>query len=163
MRPKATARRKSNLVTLTRPNREKLSQPGRVNVGPYPPATQRNWLTTLKAKETEAAASSQTPTPTQPVEVPATESPTPSTSPNMKYCAICTPLGKICPNEYPMSLDWDEDLEKQERKNQEIEDQKDNDRKTPQMRPKSSSIDTFTPQPPNPPLNSSIKGPVRHL
>ena len=49
-RPKATATRKHKLETLTRPNREKLSQPRKVNVGPYPPATQRNWLATLKAK-----------------------------------------------------------------------------------------------------------------
>ena len=41
-RPKATATRKCNLVTLTRPNREKLSQPRKVNVGPLPKATQGN-------------------------------------------------------------------------------------------------------------------------
>ena len=52
-----------------------------------------------------------------------------------------------------MSSDWDEDLEEQERKNQEIEDQKDNDRKTPQTGPKFSSVHTFTPHP----CKSSIK------
>ena len=60
------------------------------------------FLTTLKAKEPEAAASSQAPTPTQPVEVPATQSTTLPTSPDTKYCAINTLLRKICCNEYPM-------------------------------------------------------------
>ena len=46
-----------------------------------------------------------------------------------------------------MCSDWDAKLEEQERNNQEIEDQKNNDRKMPQTRPKSSSVDTFTPQP----------------
>ena len=65
-RPKATATRKHNQVILTRPNREKLSQPREGKVGPYPPATQRNWLASLKAKEARATASSQVTTPTQP-------------------------------------------------------------------------------------------------
>ena len=47
LRPKATATRKCNLVILTRPNRDKLSQPMKLNVGPYPPTIQRNWLATL--------------------------------------------------------------------------------------------------------------------
>ena len=93
-RPKATAIRKCNLVTLTRPNREKLSQPRKVNVGPYPPAMQRNWLTTFKAKEAEATASNQALTLTQPAEAPAIHSPTSPLSPDIKYCAIYTPLGK---------------------------------------------------------------------
>ena len=60
-----------------------------------------------------------------------------------------------------MSSDWDEDLQEQERKNQELEDKKDNDRKTPQTDPKSSSVGTFTPQP----SKSTIKqatNPVHH-
>ena len=52
-----------------------------------------------------------------------------------------------------MCSDWDADLEEQDRKNQEIEDQKNNDRKTPQPSPKPSSVDTFTPKP----LKYSIK------
>ena len=79
------------------PNREKLSQSRKVNVGTYPPATQKNWLATIKAKEVEATASSQTPTPTQPAEAPVTQSPTSPLSPDTKDCAICTTLGKICP------------------------------------------------------------------
>ena len=124
---------------------------------------QRNWLCNSQGKKVEAAASSQTPTPTQPAEAPATQSPIVPLSPDTKYCAVCTPLGKLCPNEYPITLDWkedlgkeeeegkdhdkeednfsvcsdwDADLEEQNRKNQEIEDQKNNDRKTPQPSPK---------------------------
>ena len=59
--PRAAPARKHDLVTLTRPNREKLSQPRKVNLGPYPPAMQRNWLATITAKEAEATASSQPP------------------------------------------------------------------------------------------------------
>ena len=92
LRPKATATRKHNLVTLPRPNREKLSQPSEVNIGPYPQAIERNWLATLKAKEVEVAAYSQAPTPTQPVKDSAAQSPTLLASPDTKYFAICTPL-----------------------------------------------------------------------
>ena len=71
---------------------------------------------------------------------------------------ICTPLGKLSHNEFPGShdwedseeeendwgkgednisvcLDWDADLNKQDRKNQEIENKRDNERKTPQNIP----------------------------
>ena len=85
-----------------------------MNVRPFSEAMQRNWLTTVKAKETEAAASNQAPTPTQPAEAPATQSPNLSLSPNTKYCAVCTPLGKLCPNEYPLTLDWEDNLEEEE-------------------------------------------------
>ena len=60
-RPKATAGRRCNLVTLTRQNREKLSQPRKVNVGHFPPAIGRNWLAMLKAKEVIGITSSQAP------------------------------------------------------------------------------------------------------
>ena len=56
-RPKATATRRSNLVTLTRPNREKLSHARKVNIGPLPKAKQRTWLATLGAKELETTVS----------------------------------------------------------------------------------------------------------
>ena len=121
-RPKATAVRRHNLVTLTRPNREKLSQPRKVNVGSLPKATQRNWLATFKAKEVEATASSQAPTPTPIAEVPAAQFPTLPLPTETKYCAVCTPLEKLCPNKYPISLDWDKDLgEEEERKDQDKE------------------------------------------
>ena len=69
-RPKVAAR-KQNLVTLTRPNREKLSQPRNINVRPLPLAIQQNWLAYLKVKEVAGASSSQAPTPSQPMDTPA--------------------------------------------------------------------------------------------
>ena len=120
---------------------------------------ERNWLTTLKAKEAEAAASSKAPTPTQPGDASNAQSPTLLLSPDTKYCAVGIPLGELHPNEYPISSDWDKDLreeeerkdqdksednfsvcfnldadiEEQERKNKELKDQKDNHRKTPKQ------------------------------
>ena len=52
----------------------------------------------------------------QPMETTATLYPTSPKSPmkiikHSKYCAICTPLGKICLKEFPMSSDWDDDEE----------------------------------------------------
>ena len=94
-RPKVAAG-KCNLVTLTRPNREKLSLPRKINVRLFHLVAQQNWLATLKCKEVEDATSSQTPTPSQPIETPATQSPTSPVPPeHTKYCPICTPLGKI--------------------------------------------------------------------
>ena len=131
-----------------------LSQPRKVNVGPLPEATQRNWLATLKTKEAEATAPSQDPAPTKLADASADQSPNSSLSPDKKYYAICTPSGKLWPNEFPVSqdreedfeeeeakdqdkednlsvnLDWEADLKGQDRKNQEIKDQKDNERKT---------------------------------
>ena len=93
------------------------------------------------------------PIPTQPAEAPAAQSHRTPQTPGTRYCAICTPPGTICPNEYPMSSDWNEDLEEEERKNQEIKDHKDSEGKTPQNSPKFLSATTFTPQTPE----SSIK------
>ena len=56
--------------------------------------------------------------PSQPADAPANQSPNSPLSPDTKYCAICTPLGKLCPNEFPVSLDWNEDLKEEERKDQ---------------------------------------------
>ena len=100
-RTKTTATRRCNLVTLTRPNRKKLSQPRKVNIGPLLKATQRNWPAMLKAKE--VADTSQAPTSSQPMEASLMQCPTSPIPPNpehTKYCSICTPLWKICPNEY---------------------------------------------------------------
>ena len=172
--PKAIATRRPNLVTLTRPNSKKLSQPKKVNVGPIPKATQRNWLTTLKAKEVEATASSQAHAPTQPTVAPADQSPNSPLSPYTKYCAVCTPLGKLCPNEFPVCQDWGEDSKEEgndknkgednfsvcsdwDRKNQKIKDQKDNKGKTPKNSPTFLSATSFTLQPPE----SSIKQSTR--
>ena len=78
--------------------------------------------------------SSQAPTPSQPVNTPSMQYPTsPITlhTRHPKYCAISTPLGKIYPKECPMPLNWHKDLKEEERKNQEIEDLKDSEEKTP--------------------------------
>ena len=50
-------------------------------------------------------------------------------------------------NKFSVCSDWDADLEEQEMKNPELEDQKNNNRKTPQTGPKSLSVDAFTPKP----------------
>ena len=52
-----------------------------------------------------------------------------------------------------MYSDWDADLKEQDRKNQELEDQKNNDRKTPQPGPKPTPVDTFTPPLSKPSIN----------
>ena len=55
--------------------------------------------------------SSQAPAPSQPMNTPVTQSPTSPIPPeHTKYHAICTPLQKICPYEFPMFLHWDKDL-----------------------------------------------------
>ena len=65
---------------------------------------QRNWLTTVKAKKAEATK--QAPTPAQPAKAQAAQSP--------NYCAICTPSGKLCPNEYPITADWQDNFKEGE-------------------------------------------------
>ena len=52
-----------------------------------------------------------------------------------------------------MCSDWYAYLEEQDRKDQNLEDQKNKDRKTPQTGPNSSSVDTLT----HKPYKSSIK------
>ena len=100
-RPKATTVQRHNLVTLSRPHKDKLSKHRKVNVGHHPEFIQRNWLTTVNAKEAEATK--QAPIPAQPARAPPTQFP--------KCCAICTPLSKPCPNEYPITANWQDDLE----------------------------------------------------
>ena len=107
-----------------------------------------------QVKEAEAAASSQASTPTQLAEAPATQSPSSPLSPDTKYCIICTILGKICPNEYPMSSDWDKDLKEQEWKNQEAEDQKAMRGRHPKQALNLHHLIPLFPNPPNPQLNS---------
>ena len=128
-------------------------------------------LATLKIKEAEGALASQASAPRQSIEAPAAQSPTAPISPDTKYCATCTPVGRNCPNEFPVSsdwddnlgeeerkdqdkrggnefpefLDWDENLKEQERKNQEMEDKR--TVKTPSTSPIYLSATTLTPQP----------------
>ena len=87
------------------------------------------------------------------------------------------PLGNLCPNEYPITVhrqdnfeegqeyqeqvkdddyfsvcsDWDADLEEKDWKN--LEEQKNNDNKTPHPSPKPTSVDTTTLQPSKPAIN----------
>ena len=70
---------------------------------------QRNWLATVKAKEAEAAK--QASTPAQPATAPATVLATQSSATQTsdiqspKYCAICSPLGKLQTKEYHITAD----------------------------------------------------------
>ena len=110
-RLKDTATKRHNLITLTRPNREKSSynsQLRTVNVGPLSKAKPRTWLATLRAKELEAVAFWQAST--KLARASANKS---FLSHEDKYCAICTPLGKLCSNEFPGSQDSEDSKEEE--------------------------------------------------
>ena len=134
----------------------------KINIRPFPLAIQWSWLATLKAKEVPGTTTSEAPVPSQPMKTTAAQSSTsPVTPEHTKYCAICTPLGKIYPNKFPMSSGWDKDNEKERKDQNEGENHRDSKGKTPQSSPRFISTTTFTPQPfPNPPLNSSARGPA---
>ena len=85
-----------------------------MNVETLPKAKQRTCLTTFKIKEAEATISTHFPAPSQPADAPADESSNSPLSLDTKYCALCTPLGKLCPNEFPVSQDWEEDSKEEE-------------------------------------------------
>ena len=70
-------------------------------------------------------------------------------SEHSKYCAICTPLGKICLEEFAMSLDWDEDEEDQTKNKN-----KDNDQKQFQTNPYFSTVMTIALKPPKPSITT---------
>ena len=97
-----------------------------------------------------------------------------------KYCAVCTPLGKLCPYEFPGCQDWDDNSEEREendqgegednfyvcsdrgadldeRKNQEIENKKDNEGRTPQTNPTSLSATALALQLPKSSIEQSTK------
>ena len=178
-RPKATHVRRYNPVSLTRPHKDKLSKPRKVNVGHHPKFMQRNWPTTVKAKEVTAAK--EAPAPAQPAEAPASQS---SGAQSPKYNAVCTPLGKLCPSEYPITAnwqdkleeesqeqvkdknnfsvcsDWDADLEEQDWKK--CEEQKNNDSKTPQPSSKLHQLTLLLFSPPNPPSIGLATKSVHH-
>ena len=102
----------------------------------------------------KAEATKHAPTPSQPAEASATLS---LKSP--KYCAICTPEGKLCPIEYPIKSDWPDDSEKEKESQEQnnvkdnfsdikdsvadLEDQKNKDNKTPQPSTEPTSVDTI--------------------
>ena len=142
--PKAAVR-KCNLVPLTRPNRAKLSQHRWVNVGPLPEATQQNWASTL-GKADDAAGMITSLAPIQGSYLMDTSSMASPISPvahaiiteHSKYCVICTPLGKICLEEFAMSLDWDNDEDQAKNNN------KDNNQNHSQNQPSFSTVMTIT-------------------
>ena len=136
----------------------------------------------LRAKELEAAGSRQGPAHTQPADAPANQSSNSLLSPKEKYCAICTPLGKLHPNEFPGSQEWDEDskekegngqdkgkdnfsaysdwdtdLEEQDRKNHEIKDKRTWKKKYPKIAPHPCPLLNLLFSPLNPPSSSSHK------
>ena len=115
----------------------------------------------LKAKEAESSTPSQAPAPSQSVNTPVVQC---STSPipleHTKYYVICTPLGNICPNEYPMCSDWNKDLKEEDRKNQEIENQMTVKGRHLKQAPNSHWLLPLLLGHPNPPLNSYARGPV---
>ena len=129
LRPKATPVRKHNLVTLTTPHKDKLLKPRKVNVGKHPRFLQRNWLAMVRAKEVEATK--QAPTYTQPPKASATASAAQSSATQTSvtqstlYCAICIPLGKLCPSEYPITADWQDNSKKEEESQEQIKDDDD--------------------------------------
>ena len=118
----------------------------------------------------------------KPAHASADKSPKSSLSPEKDYCEVCIPLGRLCPIEFPgcqdledseeeeendqskeednfsVCLDWDTDLEEQDRKNQQVENKKDNEGNTPQNNPTSLSITALTLQPPESTIEWSKKG-----
>ena len=84
---------------------------------------------------------SSIPSPTSPV-VPA------KITEHSKYCAICTPLGKICLEEFAISSDLDEDEEEQAK-----DKDKDNNQDQSQASPIFSTVITITLKSPKPFIN----------
>ena len=143
------------MVPLTRPNRAKLSQPRRVNVGPLPEATQQNWASTLrKAKDTAHVTTSLAPIQVSqlmdPSSIPSPTSPAFSAkiTEHSKYSAIYMPLGKICPEEFAMSSDWDDNKEDQAKNKN-----KDNNQNQSQTSTSFSTVMTIILKPTKPFIN----------
>ena len=81
----------------------------------------------------------------QVMDTPSTPSPPSLAAPikitkHSKYCTICTPLGRICPKEFAMSSDWNEDDDQAK--------DKEKDQKQLQTSPKFFETLTKTLQPP---------------
>ena len=144
--PKITVK-KRNLVPMTRPNRSKLSQPRKINVRKLPKATQLNWKSSISKCLTQGAKDAVQNTSTslapiqgsQLIDTPSTPSPTSPAGPakiteHSKYCAICTQLGKVCPEDFAMLSDWDEEDDQAK--------DKDKDQKQPKTNPSFSTTMT---------------------
>ena len=105
-------------------------------------------------------AAKQAPTPTQPAAAQSSAIQSP------KYCAVCTPLEKLCPNEYPITGDWQNNHEEGEERQDHVKDddnfsmcsdwdadweeqdqnnlkEDNNDNKTPQPSPKHTYFSTI--------------------
>ena len=120
-----------------------------------PEATQLNWASTIskslnqEAKDAVQSMSTSLP-PIQGSQLMDTSSMSSPTSPeapakiteHSNYCAICTSLGKICPEGFAMSSDWDEE-ENQAKV-------KDNDQKQSQTNHSFSTAMTITLKAPKP-------------
>ena len=152
---------------MRRPSKEKLPKPRKVNIGFHHSFRQEYWLAKVKAKEAETTK--QAPIPDQLAKALHQSSVTQSSDiQSPKNCAIYTPTGNFCPNEYPIPItaDWPDSEEKKEspeqNKNNEnfsdikdwdgdLEKQQNNKNQTPQPHPKSTShTETLTPQPSKP-------------
>ena len=88
----------------------------------HPKATQLNWASTIgktlaqEAKDVAQSVSTSLVSiqGSKLMDTPSTASPTSPAAPakiteHSKHCAICTTLGKIYPEEFPMSSDWNEE------------------------------------------------------
>ena len=125
--PKAkTTLKKRNVVPLTKPDRSKLVKPRKINVQKptFPAATGNplNWKSTTGKSLTQEAIDTAHGMSTnlvpmkgsQLMNTPSTPSSTSPVAPteiteHSKYCAICTPLGRDCPEKFAVSSDWDEE------------------------------------------------------
>ena len=151
--PKKTPK-KRNLVSLTKPDRSKLSKPRKINVQKLSTSTsQLNWKSTSGKSLTQesidvADSTSMSLAPVQGSQLmntpstPLPLSPTNSTkvTEDSDYCAVCTPLGKDCPGKLGLSSDWDE----------EDDQAKDKDQKQPETSPNIFIMPTQTLKPPMP-------------
>ena len=105
--------RKHNLI---RPNKDKLSKPRKVNIGFHPGFMQRISLQQLRQWSRNHK--------TGPYTCPASEAPAALSLKSPKHCVICTPTGRLCPNEYSKA-DWPDNPE-DEKESQEQNKDKDN-------------------------------------
>ena len=136
--------KKRNLVPVTRPNRSKLSWLRKVNMRKLPKATISRSLTQEAKDVAQHVSTSLAPIQgSQLMDTTCTPSHTSPAAPakitkNSQYCVISTLLGKICPEEFSMSSDWDEEDDQAKAK----------DQKQPQTNPSSFTTMTWTLQPP---------------
>ena len=151
-----------------------------MTVEPLPKPKARTWLAAMRAKELEAIAYRQAHA--KQAHALADKFPKSSFFPEKDCSAVCIPIGRLCPSEFPgcqdwedyegedgnnqgkgkdnfsECLDWDADLEEQDRQNQEMENKKANEGKTPQNNLMSVPLTALTFQPPKSIIKWSKKG-----